>query len=206
MRSSRRLVIVVALVLALGLGACSKKSHDANKPKPATSTTEKAVETTTSAAVTTTTVKPGTGPTDAYAAGIATGLSSGDPTKGDIVMAPTDAACVGRTWAKVIGLTELHKGGAPANFGSPSYDFAALGLTGTQAGDMVDAFAPCGVDILQKVTAALEQPFPVAKRSCMTQHLDAATVRKMLVSGLQDPAAQFQQDTVRQLATACHLS
>jgi hypothetical protein len=99
---------------------------------------------------------------------------------------PGEAACIATNVVAIIGADRFTAAGiTPESFGA-NPDLAPVGLERSEAGEIYDVFAGCGVDYAAATieSIALEAADPDAARDCLDDVLDEAIVREMAIAAL----------------------
>lgn len=176
------LALFTALALAVTAAACSSGSSDGAK---ATTTTTAAKDAGGTAKTTTTADKEAAGASEAdYLKAFRKGLTSGDKTQGDLVIADADADCMAQGWLDAITVETLKKHQtSPSEVSKAGFDPTSLDLTTDQAQAMVDTFHTCKVDETALFVESLTQGMTPEQRSCAAKTVTKEQVDALLVKG-----------------------
>ncbi|WP_426571243.1 hypothetical protein [Aquihabitans sp. McL0605] len=144
---------------------------------------------------------------DDYAAAFVSNLSAGDPDQGQLVLTKEQAACVGPKFVKAITVETLHGHDVTvAQVSDPSFDGTSLGLTAKQGEELVAAFEPCGVDIVDLFIGSLTSGMTDEQQACSKEKVDRDQALDYLSGGFADGGDTAKLSALQDALTkACDL-
>lgn len=145
---------------------------------------------------------------DAYADGLALGLTLGDEDDGEFVLSPDEAECVAPEWIDIIGVDTLNDAGvSPADLEDPDYQFSDLGLDADTGGDLIDVFGDCDLDIIGEFRTILGADLDDEQAACLADELDDELARQFLIEALvQIDLSVELDDELARIDSVCQLS
>jgi hypothetical protein len=158
-----------------------------------TTTTTDDAPTTTGDETTTTDAGGGVGDRDQYLTAIVDELGDG------VGLSEDEARCVGNKIIDDLGLERLtSKGLSVDDFGNG--DFADLDLTDGEATAVYDTFGDCGVDLYERMLAALGTG---GSADCLESHISAEQLRTAMIKGFQSSGDLDANDPLNKAFDAC---
>lgn len=190
----RRVTLVVMAVLLVGLVAgCSSGGSSSDGTSGTTKKTLPPDDGTTTADP----VNPGLQATRAdYIRAFADSLSTGDKTKGQLVVPRKAALCIAGHWVDALTMeTLLNSKSAISDLSRPGFDIASIDVNPRKAQAMVDAFATCKQDLVVLFLDSLPVKLTAEQKACRLKNTNHALVETMLVKtlGEYDASSEFSQ-------------
>lgn len=199
------LALFTALALAVSASACSSDSSDGTKK--ATTTTTSGSDSG-SAKTTTTVDQAAQDASEAdYLAAFKKGLTSGDKSKGDLVIDKSAADCMAKGWLDAITVETLKKSQtSPDDVAKPGFDPTGLDLSEAQATAMVDTFGSCKVDVTALFVESLTQGMTAEQQACAAKTVTKEMVDPLLVKAFSGQKSDDEFSTISDaLSKACKL-
>lgn len=190
----RRAAVLAVLAVALGVTSGCSSDDDASPPASFTA-----------ASSSTTAVAPGAMDRDSYVravqAGVGTTMAKGGASDDEV-------ACIAQVWVDVIGVdTFVARGIVAEQVATSSFSYGTLGITDTQADDLLDALGTCGVDLVAFTLDALAPLVDEEQFACITSKVTPdegrAIGRGLLVGGAEADAGIA---TISDIAARCGIA
>lgn len=185
----RLIVLVVAAMLIVAAGGCSSSSGSSGSSKKGT------VPGANDGTTTADPRDPGLAATRAdYIRAFADSLSTGDKSKGQLVVPRKAALCIGARWVDALTMpTLLNSKSAVSDLSKPGFDIGSISVNARKAQAMVDAFQTCKQDLVALFLDSLPAQLTPEQKACRLQHTNRALVETMLVKtlGEYDASSEF---------------
>lgn len=193
----RGILSLFLLAIVLAAGGCSSDDDDGANENMMTL---EMVESTT-----TTTQAPSELTAEEYGAAFVESLAEA-PADGPLVVSREQAECLGPKYVEAITVETLQANDVTLEEAAdPAFDVSELGLDDSQGEAMIDAFAPCGVDVLEK-TALFLRPLTDEQLQCVVDNLDPEDTTDLWVQAFVATLAEGQfDDLVQPAKEACDL-
>ena len=193
----RGILSLFLLAIVLAAGGCSSDDDDGANENMMT--LEMAESTTT------TTQAPSELTAEEYGAAFVESLAEA-PADSTLVVSREQAECLGPKYVEAITVETLQANDVTLEEAAdPAFDVSELGLDDSQGEAMIDAFAPCGVDVLEK-TALFLRPLTDEQLQCVVDNLDPEDTTDLWVQAFVATLAEGQfDDLVQPAKEACDL-
>ena len=105
---------------------------------------------------------------------------------------PAEADCLATNIVAIVGVERFAAAGVTPEAFAANPDLAPMGIERSEAEDLFDVFAGCGLDYAAATIEgmALQSPDPAAARACLEDALDDAIVREMAVAAILGVVAE----------------